>query len=123
MQADLGRILKRMEKRRFPANDELQQLTREAFDKLQHLKMKAHYLGCTGVGNQVSVADDPAGRSQAYRRQSADTAIGEFRHVIAGLKGCECFPTLCSKHGLALRPSFDHAARAGRRDILRRASY
>ena len=42
MQADLGRILNRMEKRRFPANDELQLLTREAFDKLQYLKMKAH---------------------------------------------------------------------------------
>jgi hypothetical protein len=54
MQAELGRILKRMEKRRFPANDELQLLTREAFDKLQHLRMSAHYLGCTGVGNQVS---------------------------------------------------------------------
>ena len=54
MQAELGRVLKRMENRRFPANDELQHLTREAFDKLQHLTMKAHYLGCTGVGNQVS---------------------------------------------------------------------
>jgi hypothetical protein len=59
MQAELGRILKRMEKRRFPANDELQQLTREAFDKLQHLKMKAHYLGCTGFGTQRGINGGP----------------------------------------------------------------
>ncbi|HEY4232879.1 MAG TPA: hypothetical protein VGM76_05620 [Lacipirellulaceae bacterium] len=43
MQAELGRVLKRMEKRRFPPNDELQALTREAIDKLPHLTMKAHY--------------------------------------------------------------------------------
>ena len=55
MQAELARILKRMEKRRFPANDELQQLTREAFDKLQYLKMKAHYLGCTAIGTQRGI--------------------------------------------------------------------
>jgi hypothetical protein len=64
MQHELGRILKRMEKRRFPANDELQQLTREAFDKLQHVRMKAHYLGCTGVCPQRGIAVRPG--SPAY---------------------------------------------------------
>jgi hypothetical protein len=51
MQTELG-LPKRMKKRRFPPNDELQTLTWETFDKLQHLTMKAHYLGCTDVGTQ-----------------------------------------------------------------------
>jgi hypothetical protein len=67
MQAELGRVLKRMEKRRFPPNDELQALTREAFDKLQHLTMKAHYLGCTGVGVQRGTQAMPPGSDSAPR--------------------------------------------------------
>jgi hypothetical protein len=59
MQAELSRVLKRMEKRCFPQNDELRRLTREAFDKLQHLKMKPHYLGCTGVWPQRGIDGRP----------------------------------------------------------------
>jgi DNA polymerase I-like protein with 3'-5' exonuclease and polymerase domains len=47
---ELHRVLQRMEERGFPPNDELQGLTRETYHKLQQLRMHAHYLGCSGVG-------------------------------------------------------------------------
>jgi hypothetical protein len=60
MQGELGRVLKRMEERDFPPKDELQALTREAFNKLKQLTMHTHYLGCNGVGTRPPASDAEA---------------------------------------------------------------
>ncbi len=44
----------RMEKTGFPATDELFQATRRAYDAVQELCMKLHYLSCkSGVGSKT----------------------------------------------------------------------
>jgi hypothetical protein len=45
----LVRLRERMEKVGFPYNDELYQHVCAAFDAVQRLSMKAHYLSCSGV--------------------------------------------------------------------------
>ena len=46
--AYLGRLTKRMEQERFPADDQLYQSAREAYNAMHDLTVKAHYLRCKG---------------------------------------------------------------------------
>lgn len=45
----LNKLQSRLQANGFPADDELFRLTREAFDRVQHLRMKLHYLNCEAV--------------------------------------------------------------------------
>jgi len=50
----LYKLQTRMEKTGFPASDELFQATRRAYDAVQDLCMKLHYLSCkSGVGTKT----------------------------------------------------------------------
>lgn len=47
----LGRLQKRMHKRRFPHDDKLVQLVADAYNAMHALNVEVHYLSCTsGVG-------------------------------------------------------------------------
>ena len=47
----LGRLKKRMEKRRFPLDDKLFQTVLRAYDVIHELNVHVHYLSCeSGVG-------------------------------------------------------------------------
>ena len=51
MLAYLGRLEKRMHKRRFPPDDKLVHLVRDAYNAMHALNVEVHYLSCTsGVG-------------------------------------------------------------------------
>ena len=51
MLAYLGRLEKRMHKRRFPPDDKLVHLVRDAYNAMHALNVEIHYLSCTsGVG-------------------------------------------------------------------------
>lgn len=50
MQAELGRVKKRMRAQRYPHGDKLQLLVLQAFDVMQELRMHCHYLGTSGAG-------------------------------------------------------------------------
>jgi hypothetical protein len=51
MLAYLGRLEKRMHKRRFPPDDKLVHLVRHAYNAMHALNVEIHYLSCTsGVG-------------------------------------------------------------------------
>ena len=57
MQGELGRLLKRMRQRRFPPNDEVLQMTENAFALMQQLRMHVHYLGCGQIQRPDSTGD------------------------------------------------------------------
>ncbi len=47
----LGRLQRRMHKRRFPPDDKLIHLARDAYNAMHALNVEVHYLSCTsGVG-------------------------------------------------------------------------
>jgi len=46
MVAYLHALQERMERRGFPPNDELYRLTREAHDRVHHLRVTLHYAWC-----------------------------------------------------------------------------
>lgn len=49
MTAWLHKLQGRLEANRFPPDDELLLRTREAFDRVQHLRMTLHYLACEAM--------------------------------------------------------------------------
>lgn len=42
----LGRLIKQMDKRHFPHDDELRRVATEAYDKVHSLKVTLHYMSC-----------------------------------------------------------------------------
>lgn len=45
----LHKLQTRLEATGFPADDELMRLTQAAFDRVQHLHVKLHYLNCDAM--------------------------------------------------------------------------
>jgi hypothetical protein len=62
----LNRLKRRMEKRRFPADDKLFQTVLRAYDAIHELNVHVHYLSCeSGVGRAVPATDSRPGDDPA----------------------------------------------------------
>jgi hypothetical protein len=70
MQADLGRVLKRMQVREFPTNDPLQLPTQKAFGTMQELTTHVHYLGCGQITTQPTVEPPTFAKTELPRLPS-----------------------------------------------------
>jgi hypothetical protein len=93
MQGKLGRILKRMEKRRFPNNDQLHGKTQYAFDVMQDLRMHAHYLGCRGDGGPELWMNVPPPSDDTCEDEESSSSPAQSSSGMSPPPLSRCYPT------------------------------